>query len=113
MLDAEENHYSNLYIEILKNFKQAVETQLALLQLIQDKNTKNLSLEKVLIEIRELKHLLPICVKCKKIRDDDRYWNELDSYLEKHSEYKFSYGLCKKCFRELYPDYSDQVQKKN
>lgn len=63
-------------------------------------------LEKDLIkadrEINTLSGLLPICSKCKKIRDDQGYWNDLESYLEKHSDASFSHSLCRECSDNLY-----------
>jgi len=54
--------------------------------------------------IRTLNRLLPICSKCRKIRDDDGYWNELESYIESNTDAKFSHGLCEKCADEMYGD---------
>ena len=53
-------------------------------------------------EIKTLSGLLPICASCKKIRDDKGYWNQLESYIQKHSEAKFSHGLCPDCMEKLY-----------
>jgi len=52
--------------------------------------------------ITTLKNLLPICAKCKKIRDDEGYWKEIESYIESHTESKFSHGLCEDCCDKLY-----------
>ncbi|WP_020587870.1 HAMP domain-containing protein [Desulfobacter curvatus] len=61
-------------------------------------------LEIALDEIKTLKGIVPICSKCKKIRDDKGYWNKLESYIEKHSEASFSHGLCPECMDELYSE---------
>jgi len=53
-------------------------------------------------EIKILKGLIPICAKCKKIRDDKGYWNQVDTYIEKHSEATFSHGICPECTEDLY-----------
>ncbi len=55
-------------------------------------------------EIKTLKGLIPICANCKKIRDDKGYWNQIESYIEQHSEAKFSHGICEECAEELYGD---------
>lgn len=52
--------------------------------------------------ISTLKELLPICSNCKKIRDDKGYWKEIESYIEKHTDSKFSHGICEKCYEKLY-----------
>lgn len=54
-------------------------------------------------EIKTLSGLLPICASCKKIRDDQGYWNQLERYIQKHSDAKFSHGLCPECVSKLYP----------
>ena len=54
------------------------------------------------IEIKVLRGFLPICSRCKKIRDDDGYWHSVEEYISEHSEIQFSHGLCKSCADELY-----------
>ncbi len=54
------------------------------------------------IEMKILRGLIPICAKCKNIRDDKGFWNRIESYLEHHSQAIFSHGLCPKCSNELY-----------
>lgn len=48
-------------------------------------------------QIRALHGLLPLCMICKKVRDDDGYWEELDKYVRAHTEADFSHGLCPSC----------------
>lgn len=50
-----------------------------------------------LAEIKTLKGFIPICASCKKIRDDDGYWNQLEAYISKHTDAVFSHGLCPDC----------------
>ncbi len=68
---------------------------------------KNRELEKALAEVRTLRGILPICVKCKKIRDDEGYWNQIEAYLRAHSEAEFSHGICPECVKKLYPHYGN------
>jgi DNA-binding response OmpR family regulator len=56
------------------------------------------------IEIRILRGMLPMCSKCKKIRDDEGFWNQVDSYIEEHSQVTFSHGICPECLVKLYGD---------
>ncbi len=63
----------------------------------------NAELEEVLAKVKTLSGLLPICVNCKKIRDDDGYWQDVAVYVRDHSEAEFSHGLCPDCYSELYP----------
>jgi two-component system sensor histidine kinase VicK len=62
-------------------------------------------LQKALATIKKLFGILPICSSCKKIRDDKGSWNQLESYIQEHSEAKFSHGLCPDCAKRLYPEY--------
>jgi DNA-binding response OmpR family regulator len=61
-------------------------------------------LEDSMKEIKLLRGFLPICVRCKKIRDDKGYWTQVDVYIRNHSEVEFSHGICPDCARELYPE---------
>lgn len=61
-------------------------------------------LQKALAEVKSLSGLIPICASCKKIRDDNGYWNQLELYLEKHSDASLSHGICPDCSDELYGD---------
>jgi ABC-type transport system involved in multi-copper enzyme maturation permease subunit len=62
--------------------------------------------------IETLSGLLPICAKCKKIRDDTGYWSQVEDYISKNTEAKFSHSICPDCATELYPDIVDKVYKK-
>ena len=47
--------------------------------------------------VRKLGGMLPICASCKRIRDDEGYWQQVETYISRHSEVIFSHGLCPKC----------------
>lgn len=64
----------------------------------------NQMLENIIVESRTLKGLLPICAHCKKIRDDEGYWNQIEVFIHEHSEAEFSHGICYDCAIEFYPD---------
>jgi hypothetical protein len=55
-------------------------------------------------EVKTLRGLLPICASCKKIRDDEGYWNQIESYIGQHSEAQFSHSICPECAKKLYPE---------
>jgi HAMP domain-containing protein len=61
-------------------------------------------LKEAIKQIGTLRGLLPICSYCKKIRDDKGYWNQIESYIQKHSEAEFSHGICPDCAKKHYPD---------
>jgi hypothetical protein len=62
----------------------------------------NRELEKALMEVKALRGLIPICVKCKQIRDDQGSWRQIEEYFRKHMDAEFSHGLCPTCAGELY-----------
>ena len=67
-------------------------------------------LQEALANVKTLTGLIPICSSCKKVRDDQGYWTQLETYLAQHSDAEFSHGLCLDCMRKLYPDYSGEVE---
>lgn len=76
---------------------------------IQKKNLeleqKTIALEKAHSEIRMLTGIIPICMHCKKIRDDKGYWNQLEKFITEHSEAQFSHGICPDCMTDLYSEF--------
>lgn len=62
-------------------------------------------LQQAMESIKTLNGLLPICSHCKKIRDDEGYWNQVETYVSKYTGAEFSHGLCPDCAREIYPKY--------
>lgn len=54
-------------------------------------------LRQALEQVKTLSGLLPICVECKSIRDDQGYWSKVERYIMEHSQASFSHGLCPKC----------------
>jgi AmiR/NasT family two-component response regulator len=65
----------------------------------------NEELQDALDNIKTLQGLLPICSSCKKIRDDQGYWTQIESYIRLHSNVEFSHGICPACAKKLYPEY--------
>ena len=54
-------------------------------------------------EVKTLGGMLPICSHCKKIRDDKGYWNQLEAYLNEHTDAEFTHGICPDCAKEAFP----------
>ena len=73
---------------------------------------KNQSLEKALSEIKTLRGFLPICCLCKKIRNMEGLWQQMESYMQEHAEVKFSHGYCEECLKSRYPEYYNKEAKK-
>lgn len=55
-------------------------------------------------EVRELRGLIPICAHCKRIRNDQGFWQQVERYFTEHSTAKFSHGLCPECLERHYPE---------
>jgi len=62
----------------------------------------NDQLREALADVKKLQGLLPVCASCKKVRDDDGYWQQIESYISEHSDAKFSHGICPECMIKLY-----------
>lgn len=89
-----------------------IDGQMVHLQVATDiTNRKNIEKEReqlivqlgdALSKIKTLSGFLPICANCKKIRDDKGYWNQIENYIQDHSEAEFTHGMCPECSDELY-----------
>ncbi|MDQ1336872.1 MAG: hypothetical protein QG552_3822 [Thermodesulfobacteriota bacterium] len=62
-------------------------------------------LKDALQKVKLLSGMLPICASCKKIRDDQGYWTQIEAYIRDHSEAEFSHGICPECMKKLYPEF--------
>lgn len=74
--------------------KQMVQLQQALTERVAE-------LREALLNVKQLGGLLPICSYCKKIRDDQNYWQQVESYVGKHSDAKFSHSICPQCYEDI------------
>ena len=71
------------------------------LDLQQKLATRVIELEEALGQVRLLQGILPICSYCKHVRDDNDYWQSVESYISEHSEAKFSHGICPPCYETV------------
>ncbi|MFZ2445612.1 MAG: PAS domain S-box protein [Syntrophobacteraceae bacterium] len=62
-------------------------------------------LRETLARLRTLSGLLPICAHCKKIRNDEGYWQQIESYIQQHSGTQFSHGICPECLKKHYSEF--------
>jgi sigma-B regulation protein RsbU (phosphoserine phosphatase) len=76
-----------------------------IIQLEKTLRQKNKELADALGQVKNLKGLLPICMFCKKIRNDENYWQQIEDYVARHSEADFSHGICPECLEKQYPEY--------
>jgi hypothetical protein len=69
-----------------------------------EKDALIVELQDALSRVKTLSGLLPICASCKKIRDDQGYWKQIETYIRDHSEADFSHSICPDCYKKLYPN---------
>jgi sigma-B regulation protein RsbU (phosphoserine phosphatase) len=69
---------------------------------LQDSLARRLAeLETALTNVKQLRGLLPMCSYCRKVRVDEKYWQQLEGYVTEHSDAQFSHGICPECFPAL------------
>lgn len=100
--DDEIGTLAQVFNEMMAKRMQAAEEQAELID----------ELRTALGEVKTLRGFLPICSGCKKIRSDQGYWQQIESYLSEHSDAEVSHGLCPECAARLYPEIWVSVQKK-
>lgn len=88
----------NLYDQLTEINNELINTQRLLAQ-------KKAELERSIKEIELLSKMIPICSSCKRIRDDNGFWDNVENYLSQRSEIVFSHSICPECMKNLYPDY--------
>ncbi|MCD4702138.1 MAG: tetratricopeptide repeat protein [Candidatus Aegiribacteria sp.] len=104
---SEDSKKKMLELEIRHNVKSKINEAEITRQKNKELAEANKELRNALDKVKTLSGLLPICANCKKIREDDGYWRQLESYFIKHSEIHFSHGLCPECLKKLYPELND------
>jgi DNA-binding response OmpR family regulator len=60
-----------------------------------------IELETALVQVKQLHGILPICSYCKQVRNDQNYWQQVESYISEHTEAKFSHGICPSCYESV------------
>ena len=70
-------------------------------------------LQEALDLVKQLQGLLPMCSYCKKIRDDQNYWSEVETYLTRHTDARFSHGICPECFKRVVEPELKRLERKN
>ncbi|MCX5864354.1 MAG: PAS domain-containing protein [Deltaproteobacteria bacterium] len=93
--------------------KDATGTITAVVNIIHDVTIRKLTekgkehllreLQSSLAKTKRLNGLLPICSYCKKIKDDNGAWQQIESYLRSHAEVEFSHGICPDCGEKHHP----------
>ncbi len=99
-------HFISYAMERIRSLvqQQMKQKNLELEQLNKDKEKLIGDLQHSLDEIKTLQGILPICARCKKIRNDDGYWEQVEEYVHEHSNARFSHSICPECRIEFYPE---------
>jgi two-component system cell cycle response regulator len=125
-------HYVLLNVEMRKNMSTDMSIEIAfagkkylitssriqmldlLLSIYESAVHRNRELERANRELKEanekiktLSGFIPICAKCKRIKDDQGYWHQLEAYLAEHSEMEFTHSFCTDCMDQMYPGWSE------
>jgi DNA-binding response OmpR family regulator len=70
-------------------------------------------LEDALASVKQLQGLLPMCSYCKRIRDDQNYWQQVESYISAHADVQFSHGYCPDCFARYVQPQLDALERRH
>ena len=87
----------------LKNKNELIKTQRDRLQ------EQKQALEETLSRLKSLEGILSICMYCKDIRNEDSSWEQLEKYIEDHTDASFSHGICPKCLHEHFPEHAKKI----
>jgi AmiR/NasT family two-component response regulator len=91
-----------------RELERAITIALARFDDLMALNRLNEELQAALAAVKTLSGLLPICASCKKIRDDQGYWQQVEVYIREHADVEFTHGLCPDCLIKLYPDFYEK-----
>ncbi|MBD3390642.1 MAG: GAF domain-containing protein [Chitinivibrionales bacterium] len=97
VLDSKENAYAPAFEQLIEQFRYIVEAHLELLHMNTVLGDKNRKLQDYIDEIRVLRGVLPVCAICKKIRDENGKWHQIERYITDRSEARFSHAFCPDC----------------
>jgi CheY-like chemotaxis protein len=86
-----------------------VRTHIALRLALEEQRRLNVELKDALERVRSLEGIIPICARCKSVRNDEGYWTQVERYLAEHTNATFSHGLCPDCAALLFPNETDHV----
>jgi hypothetical protein len=94
-----------------RRWREQVREHDELIRLMAEKTKMIIELQEAADKIKVLRGFLPICAHCKKIRDDEGYWQQVEKYISEHSEAQFSHGICPSCAKEHYAELLSEEEK--
>ena len=102
ILDQKENAYTETIERLIENFRDIIQSHLELIYMNKTLGDTNKRLTDYMKEIQMLRGIVPMCSYCKKIRDDEGNWSEVDVYIINHSEAQVSHSICPDCRKRHY-----------
>jgi len=83
----------------------------SMVEALEEKRRTETQLMDAQAKVKHLEGIIPICMYCKKIRDDVESWQQLEQYITEHSEALFSHGICPECYVKVMADIGDEKRK--
>jgi CheY-like chemotaxis protein len=93
--------------QLMLNIRRGIEKR----QAEEDRERLILELRAALAKVKQLEGIIPICSYCKKIRDDQESWQQLESYITEHSEALFSHGICPECYIKVTNETLEELER--
>ncbi len=90
-------------LELKRNYMEE-ELKRQVVERTSELEESNKELTTALAEIKTLRGIIPICAACKSIRDDQGFWQQVESYVTEHTDASFTHGYCPKCVEKIYGD---------
>jgi len=100
-------HLDTISIELMQS--QMISLNQDLGNLNRELQKKNAELKSALDHVKTLQGIIPICMHCHKIRNDQQIWDRLEAYLSEHTNAQLSHGICPECMKKYYSDLDDNA----
>lgn len=95
-----EQLYEPIVVHTITGGYKLVDIQVLLLELARVFEHQSINLRNTLSRVKQLEGIIAICSYCKKIRNDANSWDQLETYISRHSEALFSHGICPECYKQ-------------
>ena len=99
-LDAGANDYIVKPFD-LQELRARIQVGATVIELQQRLAERVIELEEALAQVKRLQGIVPICSYCKHVRNDQNYWQQVESYVSAHSEARFSHSVCPACYEAV------------
>jgi hypothetical protein len=109
LLSRSDTPFEGASVAYAEQLRTQIETGLALLKEKEYLRLAYETIRKSVEEINFLRKILPICAHCKKVRNDNGYWQQVENYFHQNAQMDFTHSICPDCMRELYPDIAEKI----